>query len=163
MHNSQRYKAPWSTSLIAISSAATVLCFGIALGVVWKGRGLVPYLALVPLAVVIASAAFTIRGYSVTVDAILVQRLFWTTSLPRAGLKSAQFNPNAMAGSFRTFGNGGMFSFTGFFYNKLLGFYRAFVTDPRRSVVLHYSKRTVVVSPASPEEFVRELLASNET
>jgi len=153
----KRYKAPWSRSLIVISSLATVLCLGIALGMVWNTRGVFPWLALLPLAIVIGSAPFAIRGYSVTSDAILVHRLFWTTRLPLAGLQSAQFDPDAMRGSIRTFGNGGLFSFTGFYRNKLLGAYRAFVTDPRRTVVLHYSRRTVVVSPAAPEEFVHDL------
>ena len=44
----------------------------------------------------------------------------------------------------RTFGNGGGFSFTGFYYNQRLRSYRAFVTDLRRTVVLRYAARTVV-------------------
>jgi hypothetical protein len=57
----------------------------------------------------------------------------------------------------RTCGNGGFYSITGFYWSKPLGAYRAYVTDPRRSVVLRYEKRTVVVSPDAPEDFVREL------
>ncbi len=76
----KNYKAPWSTSLIIVSSLATILCVG----------------------------------------------------------------------------NGGLFSFTGFFRNKALGTYRAFVTDPRKTVVLHFPRRTVVISPGSPKEFVHE-------
>jgi hypothetical protein len=151
------YDAPWSTSLIVISSLVTVFCLGISLGMVWNGGGIFPWLGLLPFAIVIGSAPFTIRGYSITSDAIIVHRLFWATSLPIAGLQSAQFNPNAMSGSIRMFGNGGLFSFTGFFRNKLLGTYRAFVTDPHRTVVLHYFNRTVVISPATPEQFVRYL------
>ena len=62
-----------------------------------------------------------------------------------------------MRRSLRTFGNGGGFSFSGFYYNKRLGSYRAFVTDLHRTVVLRYAKRRVVVSPAAPEDFVRDL------
>jgi hypothetical protein len=153
----KHYKAPWGTSLKVISSSATVLCLGIALGMVWKGGGVLLWLALLPLAIVVVAAPFTIRGYSVTSDAILVHRLFWATWLPLAGLQSAEFCPNAMRGSIRTCGNGGLFSFTGFYRNKLLGAYQAFVTDPRRTVVLCYAKRTVVISPDVPEEFVRDL------
>lgn len=65
-----------------------------------------------------------------------------------------------MRWSVRTFGNGGLFSFSGWYYNTLLGAYRAFVTDPNQTVVLHLGGRSVVVSPAKPEEFVREILAS---
>jgi hypothetical protein len=80
------------------------------------------------------------------------------TRLPRVGLESAQFEPNAMQWSIRTLGNGGFFSFSGFYRNKRLGGYRAFVTDRHQTVVLRYSGRTVVVSPAAPEQFVQELV-----
>jgi hypothetical protein len=155
------YKAPWSTSLIIISSLSTILCVGIALGMIWSSRGIRPWVALLPLALICGGALFTIRGYTVILDAILVHRLFWTTRLPLAGLQSAQFEPDAMRWSLRTFGNGGLFSFTGFFRNKALGAYRAFVTDQHRTVVLRYSARTVVVSPAAPEEFVHDLTISS--
>jgi PH (Pleckstrin Homology) domain-containing protein len=72
-------------------------------------------------------------------------------------LRSAQFEPDAMRQSIRTFGSGGLFSFTGCYRNKALGAYRAFVTDPHRTVVLHFPTRTVVVSPSAPEEFVHDI------
>ena len=83
------------------------------------------------------------------------------TRMPRAGLQSATFDPQAMRGSLRTFGNGGFFSITGFYWNKTLRTYRAFVTDPRHAVVLRYERRMVVVSPGDPEAFVRELAETN--
>jgi hypothetical protein len=153
----KNYKAPWSTSLVIISLLFTFLCVGIAIGVIWSGRGMLPWMALPPLVIVCGGALFTIRGYTVTSDAILVHRLFWTTRVPLAGLQSARFEPDAMRWSIRTFGNGGVFSFTGFFRNKALGAYRAFVTDPHRTVVLHFPTRTVVVSPSTPEEFVHDI------
>ena len=66
-----------------------------------------------------------------------------------------------MRWSTRTFGNGGLFSFTGFFRNKALGAYRAFVTDPHQTVVLHFPTRTVVVSPSAPEQFVHDIGVTN--
>jgi len=55
-----------------------------------------------------------------------------------------------MRGSIRTSGNGGAFSFTGFYHNKRLRSYRAYVTAPRRTVVLRYADRRVVLSPGAP-------------
>jgi hypothetical protein len=52
------------------------------------------------LAIVGCCALFTVRGYTVT--------------------------PDAMPWSIRAFGNEGFFSLSGFYYNKLLGAYRAF-------------------------------------
>jgi hypothetical protein len=111
------------------------------------------------LALLAGAALFTVRGYTILSDAILIQRLFWSTRLRLDGLQSVRFDPKAVRWSLRTCGNGGLFSFTGWYWNKRLGAYRGFVTDPKRVVVLKFSKRTVVVSPDSPEDFVRELSA----
>jgi len=151
------FRAPWGTPLRLISWGTTVCCVVIGLIMAWNMPGAMRWLALAPLAMVLGGALFTIRGYSIQGDVILVHRLFWDTPLPVAGLLSAQADPAAMRGSIRLCGNGGMFSFTGLFRNKTLGNYRAFVTDSRRAVVLRYPRRTVVLSPAEPEEFVREL------
>ena len=137
-----------------MSALGAVVCVGAAVGVAWSGKS---WIALLPLAILCGGILFTIRGYTVGPDAILIHRLLWTTRLPLAALQSAQFEPNAMKSSLRTFGNGGLFSFTGYFRNSSLGTYRAFVTDPHRTVVLHFSARTVVVSPSAPEDFVHHI------
>jgi hypothetical protein len=162
-HTMKDYQAPWSTSLIAVSSLSTVLCAGIGIVVILSGRGTMPWIALLPLAIIAGGALFTIRGYTVTPDAVLVHRLFWKTRLPLTGLQSARFEPDTMRGSIRIFGNGGLFSFSGFFRDKALGTYRAFVTDPHRTVVLRFPSRIVVVSPSTPEDFVHEIVIAKHT
>jgi hypothetical protein len=154
---STQYKAPWSRSLILISVMATIVCLGSALMLLVRGHGSLPWLSLAPLALLAGCALFTIRGYSIMDDAVLVHRLFWATRLPVEGLNSARFEPQAMRGSVRTFGNGGLFSFSGHYQNKALGPYRAFVTDRRQTIVLRYSGRTIVLSPAAPEQFIAAL------
>lgn len=153
------YEAPWSTSLLVISSAATLLAVSIATAIAWSAHQFT-WEAMLPLAIVFGGALFTVRQYAITPDAILVYRLFWITRVPLAGLQSAAFEPDAMRGGLRTCGNGGLFSFTGFFWNKSLGMYRAFVTDSNRTVVLRFPGRTIVVSPSEPEDFVRQLNAT---
>jgi hypothetical protein len=155
------YKAPWSTLLIVTSSLVTLVCAGIAIGFIWKGHGAMPWIALLPVAILAGSALFIVRGYTVTGDALLVHRLIWTTRLPLDDLESAQFKPDAMRGSIRTFGNGGLYSFTGYFRSKTLGGYQAFVTDLRRTVVLRFPSRTIVVSPSAPEAFVEDIKVSS--
>jgi hypothetical protein len=51
----------------------------------------------------------------------------------------------------------GSFSFTGLYRSRELGLYRLFATDLSRAVVLLLPRRTVVVTPASPEAFVEHL------
>ena len=158
----KHYEAPWSTTLIVMSVLTTVVCLGASAGAWWEIQARhhpapLDWAALLPLVILFGCALCTIRGYSMSSDSILVHRLMWSTALPRAGLQSAQVEPDVMRRSLRTFGNGGAFSFTGFYYNKRLGSFRAFVTDPRRAVVLRYANRRVVLSPAAPQDFVDDL------
>jgi hypothetical protein len=151
----KHYKARWGLPLIVVSSLLTVMCVGLAYFCLQAHV----VSGLLLLALPLSCALFTIRGYTLTPDAILIHRLFWATRLPMVGLQSARFQPRVMRWSIRC-GNGGFYSITGFYWSKLLGLYRAFVTDMRQTAVLRYSRRTVVVSPSSPEEFVHQLVAT---
>jgi hypothetical protein len=158
----KHFNAPWGASLILMSVIATSLCLGIT---IWHWQSFTAanpgqfsfWTGLLPMALAIGCALFIVRGYTVTPDTLIIQRPLWQTRIPLAELQSAESVPHAMRGSIRTFGNGGFFSFTGSYRNQRLGAYRAFVTDPHRTVVLRIPKRTIVVSPESPEDFVREL------
>lgn len=157
MHH--HYAAPWGKPLILISTLATLLCGGMAIGFLLGDPPPLRWVAVLPLAIVGGSALFTIRGYTLKTHALYVQRLFWQTRLSLADLQSATLEPNVMAGSIRLVGNGGLFSFTGLFRNKTLGNYRALVTDLQQTVVLRFAQSTVVISPAMPASFVAELQA----
>ena len=159
------HQAPWGKSLIVVSSLLVVLSVlnvvGLPLFLVSIPQGFAVLAQWSLPVIVLGCVLFVIRSYAITEDAIFIRRLFWTTRLNRAGLKSAEVIPKAMSRSLRTCGNGGGFSFTGWYWSKQLGFYRAFVTDLDRTVVLRFETRTVVVSPSDPEEFVSELNLEN--
>ena len=152
----KHHKAPWSPLLILMSIGLTILCVGPAIRFFERGGGVEVMIGVGMLAITFGCALFTIRGYTITRNALLVHRLLWNTRLPLDGLKSARFELGAMRWGIRC-GNGGFFSFTGLFYNRKLGFHRAFVTDHIRTVVLRYPHRIVVVSPADPEAFVHDI------
>lgn len=120
-------------------------------GGLW-GTWLPPVLTLICL-------LFTVRGYSLVPHGLLVHRLLWQTRIDLTGLRSATVDPTAFRGAIRTCGNGGLFSFSGFYWSKRLGAFRPYVTNLRRGVVLRLPSRTVVVSPDDPEAFARECLA----
>ncbi|MBC8126656.1 MAG: hypothetical protein H8M99_05860 [Gloeobacteraceae cyanobacterium ES-bin-144] len=156
------YQAPWGKPLVICSAVLAILAVACAIATYYFRSYITPpFLApftqwLLP-GIVLGCLPFVVRSYTITDDAILIRRLFWTTRLDRSGLKSAEVVPKAMKGSLRTCGNGGGFSFTGWYWSKSLGSYRAFVTDLNRTVVLRFEKRTVVVSPGEPEDFVNQL------
>ena len=114
-------------------------------------------LGLLPLGVILVCGLFMVRGYSIANDTLLVHRPFWKTQVSLRELRSVKFDPTATHRSIRTFGNGGFFSFTGYFRNKELGPYRAFMTDRRRAVVLRFPSSVIVISPDRPENFVNTI------
>lgn len=116
--------------------------------------------AMLPAGLLAGAVICLVRGYTITANAILVHRLFWDTQIPRRGLQSAAAEPGAFRGALRTWGNGGLFAFTGWYQSCVLGSFRAYATDGALSVVLRYADRTIVLTPRHPELFVRELSES---
>jgi Bacterial PH domain len=151
-----RFDAPWGGWLWAISVLATAACL---LAAVFASSIWIRILSV--LAICLA-ALFTVRYYTITSDCILVRRLLWSTRLPLHGLQSARIphQDERHKMTIRIFGNGGWFSFSGWYWSKGLGAYRAFVTDPKRCVILKFPRQTIVLSPESPEDFLRKLSAS---
>jgi len=155
------FNAPWGTALKLMTGFSVLTLLGIPIiGLVTGPRDSVIWslgMIVVPLLILTVSAFFLIRGYVLTPDALLVQRLGWDSKIDLSGLISADADPQAMAKSIRTFGNGGMFCFAGAFHNKRLGSYRAFATDQKSAVVLRFDKRVIVVTPENPEYFVSRI------
>lgn len=154
--------APWATSLKATSFAgsAILIAVGYALAYAVPHGTRAPYaesfgmlIAWIPPLVGALALLFVVRGYELAPGELRVRRLLWSTRVPLAGPVEVRADPQAMTGSMRLFGNGGLFSFTGLFQSRTLGRYRAFVTDPARAVVLRGAGRVVIVSPAEPQAF----------
>jgi hypothetical protein len=155
------FNAPWGRSLKVMTGLSVLILVGIPAIGTFAGPHNNPVwifgMIVIPLSILFFAALFTIRGYVLTIDALLIRRLIWNSSVELSGLQSAAVDAEAMSGSIRTCGNGGMFCFSGTFNNNRLGSYRAFATDPSRSVVLRFSDRTVVVTPDQPDAFIARI------
>jgi hypothetical protein len=151
----KHYEAHWGPSLVVLSTLLTALCLGLAFAE-FRREGISAWVGWLLVGLVFGCALFAIRGYTVAPEELLVHRLLWSTRVPLAGLQSARRESLPWWRGIRI-GNGGFFSFTGWRYSPGLGLYRVFATNSRDRVVLRYPSRTVVVSPASPDDFVREL------
>jgi hypothetical protein len=111
----------------------------------------------VPPSLILVSLLFVVRSYSITGGHLSIGRLLWSTTIPLLGIHEAIHDPTAIKGSLRIFGNGGLFGITGLYWNKNLGRFRLFATDPKKAVVLRLHDRIVVISPEEPEAFLQEL------
>ncbi len=160
------FRAPWSRKLSYSTLVFIVILF---LGSMFGRSGVHRpgflesfMISGAPLLIAAGSSLFIIRGYVITETTLFIQRFLWHSRIDLSELRSFEIDPDAMSGSMRTLGNGGLFCIAGYFRNKKLGKYRAFATDPKLSVVLHFTDRTIVVTPDNPEQFVsalREIVA----
>jgi hypothetical protein len=160
----REFAAPWGKLLIGMTALITVILIGIpAYGMFMSGSGMADdssflfVMVGIPAAIYLGALLFVVRGYKISNNELLIHRLLWSNKIELTRLRSVNVNPEAMAKSIRTFGNGGLFSFSGRFRNSELGSYRAFAMDPKKSVVLRFTDKTIVVTPDKPEEFAAAL------
>ena len=167
MHGKMHFEAPWSRQLKWVTALTTLLLLGIPL--ILLSRGPVEHSAvysaasLLPVAILVLTALFAVRGYTIEDSTLLIVRPGWNTRIPLVGLQSVDIKPDAMRGSIRLFGNSGLFGFIGLYRNSALGRYRAFATNAANCVVLRFADRTLVVTPDRPQQFaalLRESTAS---
>ena len=166
MIEKQSFGAPWGTKIWAMTAlgCGVIVIAGVALATILFSAGdIVPqayhYFLYLMLAVVVlvpvGTAISMVRGYVVEEGKLVIRRLGWDTTISLHGLRQVEYAPGAIAGfPLKLFGNDGMFSMVGWFRNKRLGTFRAYVTKPRNAVVLRFEDRTIVVTPDRPEEFV---------
>lgn len=159
-----QFAAPWSTSLKVISISASVFLIGATWlvplpattsSIIW---GVVRFL---PVLILVGCAPFTIRGYEIAEGCLWVQRLVWKTRIPLQSLTTAEWRPGSFGFAWRTCGNGGLYSFTGWYYQKSLGAFRALATRTTDGVILTFSDRKpIVVTPDDPARFVETVKAA---
>lgn len=156
-----RFSAPWSRSLRITTTVSLLVLIAVTVVAALVGsKGLMPLplrLGLVglPVLVLVATLPFMVRGYLLTARQIEVQRLGWRTRLPLAGLVAVTGQPEGLRGSMRLFGNGGVCAVTGWYWNRRIGRFRAYITDPARAVLLRYRDgRQVVLSPHDVQHFI---------
>jgi hypothetical protein len=153
-----RFGAPWSRTVRNTTVLSLVILMLPMLAAIFAPTK-PPLLAIVllsalPPLIVAETFAARVRGYTLTEQEIIVHRGLWNTTLTLAGLRSVRGDADAMRGSVRVFGNGGLFAITGRYWNRKLGWYRAFATDQSRAVVLRYADRTIVITPHDPQQFI---------
>lgn len=95
-------------------SAGIYVCIGIIAFLLFC---LIPFLIKIPLTI------------SLTEHHLVLHRVMGSISLSYMDIESVQLYTEKGIGDFRIFGNGGLFAFTGKFYNRHIGFYTAYVGD----------------------------------
>lgn len=113
-----------------------------------------PLLMMVlPLALLLATGLFTVLRYELDDEGLHVVRPIGRLRIART-VSAVAADDGAMRGAVRTFGNGGLFSFNGWYRLPKYGRCRLWVTDLHRLVVIRGDRGCAVVSPAQRDAFV---------
>jgi hypothetical protein len=152
------FRAPWSRSLktstvaftLALSAFSVV---GVVVGLRRPSQWQLILTAAPPIGIVVASL-FTIRGYVLTETCLEVKRLLWRTRLPLDSMQSIDGSPEAMRRAFAIAGNQGLFSYSGLFWSRTAGAFRALATDPSRAVLVRYPGKKIVITPHDPQQLI---------
>jgi hypothetical protein len=161
------FPASWSKLLKMISFLSALLLPAI----LWSlpvpeeaGWGIRVAIRVLPVVLLAGCALFTVRGYEVADGCLSVRRLFWLTRIPIRTLTDAEERRGSFGWAWRTCGNGGLFSFSGWYFQKSLGSFRALATRTGDVVILKFSdRRPIVVTPDDIDGFVEAVKAERAT
>lgn len=110
-------------------------------------------------AIIIGSYAFSITGYTVTQESLIIRRRFNNITIPRADIEEVRtIGPGEMKSLIRTFGNGGLFGYYGKFYSSTFGHMTFYVTNIKNKVLIRTtSGKKIIISP-DDRQLVNELI-----
>ena len=151
-----QFRAPWDLLLITIT-AGLILFFG---GLQYAASNL--FVTILLWSVVLGCAFFGVYGYSIQDGKLKILRLGWSKDIQLSRIRKAEYKPNAMMGSLRKFGIGGVFGYIGHFRNSILGSYKAYATHTQKTVVLYTKNEQIVLSPKDPTSFINSLTIAIE-
>jgi len=151
----QRFMAPWSGLLVGLTIVGSAIILGATVATgsdeQWVMSGGLAFIWVYCL-------AGHIRAYDVAEQHLRIQRLLYRHTLDLSRLKHAERAPRLLRGAVRV-GNGGLFSFSGWFFKRPHGWMRAVATDRGdRCVLLTFDDSRWVVSPDDPTGFVDTVL-----
>ncbi len=155
------FAAPWAASLKVTSILSTLLL----LAIIWllplpkqADFLIVVSVRVLPVVLVGTCALFAVRRYEIADGWMNVQRLCWVTRIPLRTLTDAEWRRGSFGWAWRTCGNGGLYSFTGWYYQESIGAFRALATRTTDAVILKFSDRKpIVVTPDDPAGFVKAI------
>jgi hypothetical protein len=123
----------------------------------FNGSAACTVILLFPIIWALALASM-VRGFGLTKNQLIVKRPLWNNTFKLdPGAKAYQKKLSSI--TIRTFGNGGAFSGSGYFWNKEIGKFRAFITDPSDGVWIETPEKTLLITPDNPDEFLKKFNA----
>jgi hypothetical protein len=163
----RRFGAPWDrqllTSTIALLAVIAVTAVaGVSGALKVDLRGIALAVSVFSGGIAIGGWAFAPRGFTIGDGRLRILKNGWlATSIPLEAIRTVTLlEDNALQGSLKLLGMGGLFGYYGFFRSPTLGAYRLHATRGGGLVLVKTETRTHVLSPEPPDAFVEALLAA---
>jgi len=155
--------AKWSielktiTAISLLSMLLPVLIISKTVPHVMGNTFILIFTTIIPITIIAFTASHIIIKYEIDNTQILIQRLTSSKSITISDIKSINIiNQAILRGSYRIFGIGGLFTFSGKYKNKELGTYNMFATNLKSPVVITMKeKENIIITPKNPVEFIQ--------
>ena len=163
----RRFAAPWDRQLLTSTIALlAVIAFtaiaGVAGALQANMRGIALAVGLFSSSVAVGAWALAPRGYVIGDGRLRILRNGWrSVQLPLADVRSVSIlDADALRGSMKLLGMGGLFGYYGVFRSPVLGSYRLHATRGSGLVLVRTQAHNHVLTPEPAEDFAAALLAA---
>ncbi len=108
---------------------------------------------------------YFLKPLSVIVDnnSITIERKFKPVVIRFSEIKTVRLlQKGEMKGTIRTFGNGGIFGYTGLYYNKTMGSMTWYCTQRKKYILVEKTNnKKLIITPDNPDDFIQSLRSIN--
>ena len=115
---------------------------------------------------VLIVATYLLRPRAIFIDnnGLTIDRMVKPVKITFADIKLIRaLNAEEMKWSLRTFGNGGMFGYTGKYYNRTLGSMTWYVTQRKNYILIEkLDGKKIIITPDHPQDFLLDVQSLNK-
>jgi hypothetical protein len=149
---------PWFLLFLAV-----MITIPLVLNFSAMGTGAIPFALFGPvLIVVLYISMYLLKTLSIRVDeyAITIDRKVKPVIIPFSEISSIR-KVDDMRFAIRTFGNGGVFGYTGYFYKKGIGSMVWYCTQRTNYILIETNGKKIVITPDDADGFLKDIAAAN--
>lgn len=148
-----KYKCVWSKFVTTVTVVVLVVLAFAIYKLHETEHTAISYLLI---AVILGSLAYAPLYIEVTVDSLIVKRVFGSLVIPRSNIVSIGLYTSRFG--VRKFGSGGLFGYLGWFWTSEVGNYFSYSTDENSQILIVTPTRKYVISCEKREELLRNFV-----
>jgi hypothetical protein len=119
----------------------------------------VGFVTLIVWVVIIAMYLYRPLEYDVDEKLFSIKMPVRRSKISRLNIKQVRVvEPEELRFVIRTFGNGGIFGYTGWYYNRQIGKMRWFATQRKNYILIEtIDNKRIIITPDDPDGFLKEI------